>query len=173
MAVRQVAGPIPRRLAAAFRAGGKQVPGQIRRGFQSALAPLGDEVKRQATAKFPSGYAPAFVASAQTRISLSGRGGTVTAEARIFATGRQERRDVIALNNGILRHPVHGFRRRRLWTTTKPRRRIPGGQLIANPWVAQSIPGGFGDEAVGRSAGKVDAAMSAVLDAVEATITGA
>ncbi len=173
MAVRQVAGPRPRRLAAAMRAGGKQIPGLLRRGFQDALEPLDDQVKVQARAKFPSGYAPEFIASAKTRISLKGRGAAVTAEARIFATGRQDRRDVIALNNGVLRHPVHGYRRRRHWTATRPRRRIPGGQLIANPWVAQPIPAGFADEAVEAVRSDVDAAMDHVLDAVEATITGA
>lgn len=173
MAVVQVSGPRPERLAAAMRAGGRQIPGRLRRGFQRALAPLDMAVKTQAAARFPAGYAPTFNADVKVALSMRGRGATVTVDARVFAPGRQDRRDVPALNAGVLRHPVFGRSRRRVWTADRPRRRLPGGQVLANPWVAQAIPAGFADAAVEQVRPQVDTAMDAVLRDVEATITGA
>jgi hypothetical protein len=52
-----------------------------------------------------------------TRIGV--RAGTVS--VRVYATGKGELRDVVAVNNGILRHPLFG--RRKHWHLT----RVPRG----------------------------------------------
>jgi hypothetical protein len=152
VAVQQVAGPSPQRIAVAYRRGAKQVPAAIRRGFQRALAPLDAEVASQVDDKFPSGYAPVFNASRKVTISLREHGAQVTAEARIYATGQTDRRKVTDLNRGLLRHPLFARRAR---------------------WYAQAIPAGFGDQAVQATQPGISRAMNAVLDNIEQTLTGA
>lgn len=174
MDVRLTRGPTPQRIAAAYRRGNAQLPGQIRRGFQRALTPLHAEIVRQAFSKLPDRYVEQDLEpDLHVQISLRGRGGAVTADARIYAAGKVERRKITDLERGMLRHPVYGRRRRRRWTTTKPRKRIPGGQLVPNPWVAQPVEPGFVADAVGATRSGIRREMDAVLTALEATLTGA
>lgn len=163
MQVRQSAGPRPERLAAAFHAGSKSVVREIRVGFQSAVGPLDEAFKASAVAHFPSGYDDEFVASAQTRAQIRASGSSVRVRVTFWATGAGGNdRDVVALNAGRLKHPVHGRTRRT---------RLRGFTL--NPWVTQAIPPMFGDRAVDAVRPRVDAEMDKVLDRVEATLEGA
>lgn len=168
--MRQTAGPDPHRIAAAMRAADRKVPGALRRGFARSLRPLDAEVRRQAEARFPSGYAPVFNASVETRLSLHTSGDTAQADVRIYATGQTDRRRVTDLNAGILAHPVFGRYRQRRWTATRPRRRLATPQRLANPWARQRIQAGFADAAVEAMRPGIRQAMADVIDEVDVTI---
>lgn len=150
-------------MARIFKTAGKQVLPEIRAGFQQAVGPLDEAFKVSAVAHFPSGYEGEYVASARTDATIRTVGSSVRVKVEHSATGgRGNDRDVVSLNNGILKHPVWGRTRRT---------RLKGWTL--NPWVTQAIPPMFGDKAVDAARPQVDREMDAVLDRIEATLEGA
>lgn len=74
----------------------------------------------------------------------------------VWASGKRERRDIRAMNRGVLRHPVYGRMRR-----------LKDGTLKANPWVVQSIRPGLIDEPAREAMPK---AVQAIEDAVKRVV---
>jgi len=77
----------------------------------------------------------------------------------VYATGKRERRDIRAMNRGVLRHPVYGRMRR-----------LKDGTLQANPWVVQAIRPGLVDEparaAMPKAVEKIENAVTRVVDKI-------
>lgn len=120
----------------------KPLQKEVYAGLTRAVKPLTAAVKREAAATLPHRGGYARLMAAQVRIRVNRRGGTAI-RLVAAARGRREQRDVRRANAGELRHPVYGRRRLRLWTKTTPRRRIPGGQPIPNPWTTTAVRPGF------------------------------
>lgn len=159
----QVAGPTPARLAAAFRAADRNLGGDIRDGFRASLGPLDRAMRASALAKMPSGYGPTLAGALVVKGDVRASGRSATATIRVSATSAGGHgRDVGALNDGLLKHPVWGRVRR-------TRRR----GWVLRPWVAQPVPPRFGDDAVDEAAPAVDREMAAVLDRIESRLAGA
>lgn len=137
----------------------KDLDRELRRGLRRAAEPLQASVREEAARVMPSGYAPVLLGSLRMRtqvVSLT----FPTVRIIAVAGGQKMRRDLRALNRGVLRHPVFG----RFRVSHKQRR------FIENPWVAQAIRPGFwtrpmnaGESAVRRELVKV---MSDVADKI-------
>jgi len=140
--------------------GDKGLGQQLSRGLSRAVLPLRREIRAEAVTKMPSGYGPLLSKSLRFRQSTrtSRREGQVI--ERVYGDGKTERRDVIRLDQGILRHPVFGrtrpLKRHSVWRATSKR----------NPWVAQAVEKGFASATVERMQPEIATAMQAVLDEV-------
>ena len=93
-----------------------------RKAQRAAVEPLEKEIRAEATATLPKagGYAALMAKAIKVTVRTGGQGATVL-QARVYARGRNELRDVRAVNNGTLRHPVFG-RTKSPWkvTTVRP-----------------------------------------------------
>lgn len=153
-----------RDLAAVRRAlrelGDKGLGKQLSRGLSRAVLPLRQQIRAEAISKMPSGYGPVLSKSLRFRQSTraSRREGQVI--ERVYGDGQRERRDVVRIDQGILRHPVFGrsrpLKRHALWRATSKR----------NPWVAQPVEKGFATGTAERMQSEIGDAMRAVLDEV-------
>lgn len=153
-----------RDLAAVRRAlrelGDKGLGRQLSRGLSRAVQPLRREIRAAALDTMPSGYGPLLSKSLRFRqlTRTSRREGQVI--ERVYGDGQKERRDVVRIDQGILRHPVFGrtrpLKRHALWRATSKR----------NPWVAQPVRPGFATGTAERMQSEIGDAMRAVLDEV-------
>ena len=93
----------------------------LKRAQRNAVKPLQAEIKAEALASLPKrgGY-NAVMAKA---VKVSATGGTPGKPliVRIYARGKAEERDVVKVNDGILRHPTFGRRGTGQWRTTRVR----------------------------------------------------
>jgi hypothetical protein len=135
------------------------------RELKATTRPLSAAVRAEAAAVAPSGYAGTLTGSLRFPATVRADRVTALVTMRVYGDGRKERRDIPRLNRGQLRHPVYGRARRQKYRIENGRRvRIPGGQLIPNPWVSQAIRPGFIDRPVDRLGPELDRAMNRVID---------
>lgn len=123
---------------------------QMDAGFKAAVKPLGPEIVAEVPKAMPSGYAPVLSRSLTFRLASRTARQSTELRYRVYGDGQTERRDVPALNKGLLRHPVYGRRRK--------------------AWVAQKVRPGFVDVPFKRLEPKVRKEMLAVLDSVTAQL---
>lgn len=142
MPVVQVTGPAPRDIARALRTLDKPLQREVYGALNRSVKPLRAAVKTEAARTLPhrGGYADLMSHSVKVR---SQRRAATALRLIVSAKGEDEDRDVRRVDKGELRHPVYGRSRRRTWTRFKPRKRIPGGQLIPNPWATTRVRAGF------------------------------
>lgn len=82
----------------------------------------------------------------------------------VYATGKTQRRDIVRMNAGKLRHPVFGRTRRlrRHW--------VHGATTLNNQWVEQTIRPGLVDEparaAMPKAVEKIEDAVKRVVDKI-------
>lgn len=152
-------------------AGQKGLKRELDTGGRQAGRVIADEVRDHTKDYIPQGFErrfdTAFVAEVQVRIVQSRRI-TVIFSAR--GKSGQANRDIKAMNEGRLRKPVYG-RRRRLKAGGKYVRpgnesRIVGDQYI-NPWAEQRIRPGLVDEPARRV---MPAAIQKIEDAVNRVV---
>lgn len=134
---------------------------ELNKGMGQAGKVIADAVTDPtSTAKYlPVGYEPPWNRSVKAKVEkrlIQNHRVTVV----IWADGKTERRDIIALNKGRLKHPVHGRTRR-----------LRDGSLMRNPWVTQLIPAGMVDDparaATPKAVQKVDDAVARVVAKIE------
>jgi hypothetical protein len=157
-----------RRLARQLReAGDKSLQRELRAGLTRAMQPLRGELVSAVGAYLPGGYAPLVAASLTVRgAATSGRG----ARIRVVTAGkgRKAKRDIQALNAGVLRHPVFG----RYRFVKRSRASAHRDVRSARPWAVQRVrPGFFDDQAAKRHADLVRECES-VIDQVARKIEG-
>lgn len=111
------------------KAGLKDLERERRKAQRDAVKPLQREIRAEAAATLPGGYAPLMARAVRVTVQF-GRPGSDVLTGRVYARGRKELRDVRAVNNGVLRHPVFGNRSR---------------------WVPQPVRPGFVTRAVDRT----------------------
>ena len=118
------------RLAAAFRDAGRRDLGRkLDKGVRNAAKVIEKAVTARSSTDrhMPKGYERTFSGALKAKHEvrlLRGRRVTLT----FFATGKKEMRDLEAMEQGRLRHPVFGRYRR-----------LKDGGRMANPWVTQRI----------------------------------
>jgi len=125
---------------------------QLGRGLRDASQGLRAEIKAEVPRAMPSGYAPTLAKSLRFRQQVRESRQTATVTLRVYGDGKRQRRDVPALNRGVLRHPTYGRRR--------------------DPWVEQRVRGGFVDRPVTRLGPEIRKSMDAVVDHIADQIKG-
>jgi hypothetical protein len=102
------------------KAAARDLTRELRKGQRAAFRPLQKEIKAEALATLPKRGGYNLTMSRAVKVSVTTGVGRNALTARVYAVGRREHRDVVAVNAGRLRHPVFGHRSR--WkTTTVPR----------------------------------------------------
>lgn len=101
------------------KAAARDLTRELRTSQRDAVKPLQREIKDYALLILPKrgGYAAIMSKAVRVSIGVGIRAGTLT--ARVHARGKKEARDVVAVNNGILRHPGLGGRKSEKWYTTR------------------------------------------------------
>src|SRR5262245_51096378 len=121
-------GPAELRRAAADlrRASRTELTRKIVRAIDRSLTPIARAIRADVPVKMPSGYAPTLSRSLHTDKQVrTTRNATVS--LRVWARGKVIERDVEALDDGRLRHPLYGNRHRWFTTSTPP-------GLVSEPW---------------------------------------
>lgn len=116
---------------------------QMAKALRAASAPLRKEIPVEAAKLMPSGYAPVLSRSLRFRQQIKETRWTAQVTLRVHGQGRQERRDVPALNRGKLKHPLFGNR---------------------HYWLEQKVRRGFVDRPVDRLGPEIGRQMDAVVD---------
>lgn len=143
-------------LAARMRAEGrKDLLRQMGDALAKAADPLKGKIREEASAVMPAegGYKAVFDKSLKFRVQRRGASAQSEVTLTTFASGKEERRDIRALNKGNLRHPVFG----------RSRDGKRKGERIANPWAVTSIRAGFWDRGIEGAADEVEQRMSEVV----------
>lgn len=104
----------------------KDLERERRKAQRDAVKPLEREIKAEAAKTLPGQYAPLMARAVRVTVQF-GRAGSTVLTARVYARGKRELRDVRAVNNGVIRHPLFGNRAR---------------------WYAQAVRPGFVSRAV-------------------------
>lgn len=127
------------------------LPESLVQGLSEAAEPLEREAKSELLSTMPSGYGPIVSAALMARVdvSRSGSGATISISAR--APGRREDRDLPALNQGRLRHPVFGNRRK---------------------WVVQGVPAGFWTRPANKTIRRIERQVARAVGRTAAAIRG-
>lgn len=117
-------GPELRYVAGKLRkAAARDLTRELRQGQRTAFRPLQKEIKVEAAATLPGAYAAVMARAVRVSVTVRPKG----LSARVYGRGRKELRDVRAVNDGILRHPLYGQRAH--WFTTRVRR-----GFVDRPW---------------------------------------
>jgi hypothetical protein len=145
------------RVAAQIRAEGrKDLSSQMSRALIEATEPVKAAIKTSAAATMPSGggYAGVFVKSLRFGTSRRNGGNSASLELKTYADGTSERRDIVALEGGRLRHPVFG----------RSRAGARKGERHANPWAVTSIRAGFHKRGTAEAMDEAQKALSEVIN---------
>ena len=149
-----------RELADRIRAeGGKDQSRAMGEALRKAAEPARLAITREAEQAMPEegGYRGEFMKSLRFRMSQRRAGRTAQVILRTYADGTSERRDIRALERGVLRHPVFG-RSRRLRTGAR------AGTALANPWAVTTIRGGFHERGTQNASRDTERELGKVLD---------
>ncbi len=92
---------------------------ELRKAQRKAFQPLQKEIKAEALATLPKLGSYNAVMSKAVKVSVTTGVGRTALNARVYAKGKGEERDVRQVNAGILRHPLFGHRKS--WHTTRVR----------------------------------------------------
>jgi hypothetical protein len=131
-------------LAARIRAvGDKGLGREFGDALKKTAEPVQAAVREESARVLPGSYAALFSTSLRFRTQL--RTGAREASLRLvtFADGKKERRDIVSINQGALRHPLFGNRRH---------------------WYATRVRSGFFDRGTDQAADEAEKKMLAVLD---------
>lgn len=126
------------------KAAARDLTRELRSGQRKAFRPLQPEIKAEAAATLPKRGGYAAVMSRAVKVSVRTGFGPNALTARIYARGKTEARDVVAVNDGILRHKLFG----------KATYRSRAGE-IKSGWSTTRVRRGFVDRPVDRLADRV------------------
>lgn len=134
-----------RKVAAHIRAtGDKGLGREFAKALEKAVDPVKDAIVEEAEATMPSGYRGTLARSLKHRRTTRAGAREATVRLATHGEGKRERRDLPALNRGVLRHPVFDRRRK--------------------PWTVTRIRAGFHDRAVERAGPAAEKAILPVVD---------
>jgi hypothetical protein len=133
--------------------GRKDLSKEMGRALSAAAVPVQASIKAEAAKVMPSegGYRDLLTGSLRHRMSRRAGGQVAQVILTTYADGKKERRDVVALNKGILRHPLWGDRD--VWRVTK-------------------IQAGFHDRGTEQAMDKAQAAMLGVIEDYAGRLAG-
>lgn len=126
-----------------------ELPKEMRKGIAKIGTPARRAIRKSARTRMPKrgGYAATLGKSIRVTVRTDTRIGQAGVTIRTYAVGKKERRDLPSLNEGRLRHPVYGHRKRR--------------------WVTQRVPPKFWDDAIDEVS---DVAERQFAEALNATM---
>lgn len=125
------------------KAAARDLQVELSKAQREAFKPLAPEIRLEALAILPGGYGPTMANAVKVSVRSNLARATVT--ANIFARARKELRDVVAVNRGLLRHPLFGNR---------------------NRWYAQKVRAGFVTRAVNRLEDRIGRESTDALDRI-------
>lgn len=133
--------------------GNKTLEREMIRALERTVRPVEAAVRAE-YGNLPSrgGYAATFSRSLRLRLGRRTGGRSAQLTVRAYAEGTSQRRDIEALEDGRLRHPVYG--------RSRPTRRGRRG----NPWAATSIRGGYFRRGTDDAADQAVRQLAAVVD---------
>jgi hypothetical protein len=99
------------------------------------------------------GYSGLFSKSLRFRTTLRSEVRKASFRMLTFADGTHQRRDILALERGSLRHPVYG--------RSRGGRK---GERLANPWAVTRVKGDFHKRGTDHAAEEAEKEMSRVID---------
>ncbi len=139
--------------------GRKDLSREMGQALTRAAEPVRVSIAKEADEAMPSGGGYRSLLSRSLRHRISRRNGGQAAQVILatYADGTSERRDIKALNRGILRHPVFG-RSRRVRSGSR------AGTIMPNPWAVTSIRSGFHDRGTARA---MDQAQAQLVEVIE------
>jgi hypothetical protein len=149
-----------RKLAAQMRAeGNKDRSRAMGKALGDAAEPVKASVMAEAEKTMPSsgGYASLLTKSLRFRMSRRNSGREAQVILITYADGTKERRDIVALEKGQLRHPHWG-------RSSKLKRGVKAGTIIRHGWSVTKILPGFHKRG---TADAMDNAQDAMLDVIE------
>lgn len=101
------------------KAAARDLTRELRKGQRAAFKPLQAEIRAEAAATLPKRGQYAATMAKAVKVTVTTGVGRNALTARVFARGKVENRDVVAVNAGRLRHPVFGHRKH--WSLTRVR----------------------------------------------------
>lgn len=108
------------KVAAQIRAeGNKPLARQMGAALAKAVQPVKASITKEAAVAMPSGYTGLLTGSLRHRISRRTAGQQAQVLLATYADGKKERRDIGSLEDGALRHPLFG--RKKKWYVTTVR----------------------------------------------------
>jgi hypothetical protein len=149
-------------VAKAIRAtGDKGLGREMGKALAATTTPLREAIDAEAARVMPVGGGYQAVLSRSLRHKTSQRTGSRSATIRLitYADGTGERRDVEALEKGVLRHPVFG------------RSRNTRAGRVPNPWAITKIRSGFHQRGTANAGDEAQKRLLVVLDDFAARLT--
>lgn len=143
-------------LAAQIRATGEKGLGQkMSNALKRASVPVQRSIRTEYTG-LPTrgGYSGAFSKSLRFRTTLRAEVRKASFRILTFADGTHQRRDILALEKGSLRHPVFG----------RSRSGSRKGERLSNPWAVTRVKGDFHKRGTDNAATEAEHEMSKVID---------
>lgn len=139
----------------------------LSKGLRKAVKPLRPAIQTEAAARLPKGGGYGAVMSKSVRARTTVREDRLRAliSVTIYSAGKKERRDIVKIDRGELRHPVFG-RSRRL------RRGVRAGTYIRNPWTATTVPPRFVSDPIDDVGPRVSVAGREVVAALIKKLRG-
>ncbi len=101
-------------------AGRTDLMDELRDGVNKAVLPLGDSIVVGVPEYMPSGYAPVLAKSLEFRMTQRRGAASFVVSMSMIGKGSKKRREIRALDRGVVRHPVFG-RYHRAWVAQKIR----------------------------------------------------
>lgn len=140
---------------------------EMGRALARVAEPVKAEITRETLEAMPSsgGYRSLMAGSLRHRISRRLGGKQAQLIVATYADGASQRREIRALNRGILRHPVYG-RSRKIKVGTK------AGTIIANPWAVTRVNGGFHERGTASAGKRARAELGKVLQDIAGRMAG-
>lgn len=148
------------KVAAHMRAESRKDLGrQMGQALGQSAEPVKVSIRREADKVMPKegGYQAAFARSLRFRMERRFGGQRAEMILRTYADGTKERRDIRALERGILRHPVYGRSRH---IVNGPR----AGSRDPNPWAVTTIRPGFFQRGTDDALNQAQDALESVID---------
>jgi hypothetical protein len=139
--------------------GNKDLSREMGKALTATTEPLKTSIRGEFASGLPSsgGYAGVFSKSLRWRMSRRTAGNMAQILLATFADGTSERRDIRALERGILRHPVYG-RSRRI------RVGVRAGTVVSNSWAVTKVRGGYHERGTEQAMDLVQAGLGEVVE---------
>lgn len=104
------------------REGRRDLSRQLSTALNTVTVPVRDRIKQEAAATLPKRgwYALTFTKSLRFRNNRRASGNVATLSMITYADGKGERRDIVAVEGGRVRHPLFGNREAWYVTTIQP-----------------------------------------------------
>lgn len=163
MEIRITGGAKLRAVAAEIKAlGDKGLGKQMSAALRQAAKPVQAAIRTEIDDVMPSrgGYRATISKTLRFRTAVKTSTRQSAFVLTTYADGTSQRRDIVALNAGRLRHPVYGRSR-----TTRHGRQ-------PNPWSATRIRAGFFDRGTAKAAAAAEEEMGKVLDEFRDQLAG-